>query len=467
MRKYLLFAVVARPVLLGHIGSTAMAVAFPTMVSHFGTSLVLAGWVLSVYQLVVIGAIPVAARLSDTVGRKSVFTYCLVLFIIGSFLCAVAPNVGWLIFFRMIQAAGGGGFVSVASGILSDEVPDSRQQFIGLLNSIANLGSLVGPNLGAVMVVYLGWQSVFWLNVPIAIIALVLFRHLVKADVKRAGHGEIDLLGVALLSGFVSSVMISLTLMGKAYQMPPIVIVSTLLLGVLFLLMFVYRSRKLAGAVDNLELLTGRPFLASNIYNFIFGTCAQSGVMSLMPLYAISVYGVSVLKSGLIMTPRSLGAMVASMVASFSLLKWGYRRPIIVGTVAISVGMAVLALEPSQVTLAGVSLTPVVLVMLFALLAGAGAGLATPAAANAGIDLMPDQVASIAGLRQVFRQMGAAIGIAVSTLVLESSANMPRGFTVVFMGAGVIMLLSIPAVFYMPAGPRRLDQPAAGHGKKG
>ncbi len=138
---------------------------------------------------------------------------------------------------------------------------------------------------------------------------------------------------------------------------------------------------------------------------------------------------------------------------SFSLMKWGYRRPIVVGSLTIGLGLIVLALEPTGMPLAGTSLTPVMMVMLVSLVLGIGAGVAAPSANNACVELMPDKVASITGLRQVARQMGGAIGISVSTLVLESSGSMAQGFTLVFLGTGLMMLLFIPAAFFMPEGP--------------
>ncbi len=423
------------------------------MVSYFGTSLVLAGWVLSIYQLVFIGAIPVVSRLSDTLGRRLVFMLCLVCFLAGSFLCALAPTMGWLIFFRVIQGVGGGGFVSTATGIVSDEFPDRRQRSIGLISSALPFGAIVGPSIGAIMVESLGWRSVFWVNVPVSLIALVLAWRLVRADTKKPGHSDLDLVSVGLLTACVSAVMIALTLMDKAYHMSPAVIVLAALLGLGFLVAFVFRSRYSPGAVVSMEMLVRRPFMAANAYNFAYGACAQSGILSFLPLYASSVYGMSVFESGLMITPRSFGMMVFSIIASLSIMKWGYRRPIVIGSLTIGLGLIVLALAPAGMTLAGTSLTPVMMVMLVSLVLGIGAGVAAPSANNACVELMPDKVASITGLRQVSRQMGGAISIAVSTLVLESSGSVAQGFTLVFLGSGLMMLLSIPAAFFMPESP--------------
>ncbi len=452
MRRYLVFAVVAIPTFLSHVGSTSVSIAFPTMVSYFGTSLVLAGWVVSVYALATIFILPIVAWLSDTVGRRSSFLLCLAFFTSGSLLCAMAPNMGWLIFFRVIQGVGGGGFVASAVGIVSDELPDKRQQFIGLLSSTAYFGMVVGPNIAGVIVQYLGWRSIFWLNVPVGIAAIALCRHFVKADVKRDRHTELDLLGVGLLTGFASAIMVSLTMMGKDYHIPRVVIAVIVLMGFLMLAIFVYRSKR-PGALVSRQMLTSRPFLAANAFNFVFGSTTQSGVMTFLPLYATSVYGMSVIESGLVITPRSAGMVVSSVIASFYLVRWGYRRPMLAGSLTVILGLMLMALEPRAMNLFGISIAPVVLVLLICLVLGVGSGLTNPACNNACIELMPDKAASITGLRQISRQTGGAIGIAVSTLVLESSSSITRGFTLLLLGFSAVQLLSLILVFYMPASP--------------
>ncbi|MDO8567750.1 MAG: MFS transporter, partial [Dehalococcoidales bacterium] len=184
MRKYFIFGIVVLPVFISQIGSTGVTVAFPMMISHYNTSLVLAGWVLNIYMLVTIGTIPLIAKLSDNVGRRSTFMLCVVLFTLGSLLCSIAPNIGWLIFFRAIQGIGGGGFMSSVTAIVSDKYPDMRQKLIGFIVSVATFGSIAGPNIGGVITEYLGWQAIFWLNVPFGIFALVLAWLYIKPDVK-------------------------------------------------------------------------------------------------------------------------------------------------------------------------------------------------------------------------------------------------------------------------------------------
>ncbi len=453
MSKYLVFATVAVPVFMGQASGTAIAVAFPTMVSHFGISLVLAGWILSIYQVTVICSIPIVSRLSDTLGRRSTFLLCLTSFTAGSIFCAFAPNVGLLILARVIQAIGGGGFTSSAVGIINDYYPGERQRYVGLMTAIVPFGAIVGPNIGSVMVHYFSWQSIFWLNVPISVAAFVLVRRLIKADVKKATKSGIDFPSIGLLFGFVATFMVGMTLLDKSYNMSLFAIAGIEAVALLFMIAFVYRCAHSPGAVISMDLLAKRPFMAANAYNFAFGMCAQSGVLSLMPLFASTVYGMSVIEAGFMITPRAIGMIFASIVASIFIMKWGYRRPMLVGSVSMAGGLILMALEPQMMTIMGVDFSPMAIITTFGLIIGIGAGMSAPAANNACIELMPEKIASITGLRQVVRQIGGAMGIAISTLILSSASDMGRGFTIVFMMMGILVLLIIPAIFLMPANP--------------
>ncbi|MDO8568666.1 MAG: MFS transporter, partial [Dehalococcoidales bacterium] len=279
-------------------------------------------------------------------------------------------------------------------------------------------------------------------------------------DVKGTRHGQLDFLGVGMLLGFASAIVISVTLMDRAYHLPWILTALMGLLGIIFLVMLLRRSKKRPDAVFSREMLVSRPFLAANIFNLAYGATGESGIMTLLPLYAVSVYGMSTLQSGLVSTPRSFGIFAMSLIASFYVMKWGYHRPIIIGTLITAVGLVLLALEPGRLMLTGTGLPPMALVMGIALVAGIGAGLVAPASNNSCIDLMPEQAASITGLRQICRRIGQTISIAICTLVLEFSPNMARGFTVLLSAFTALTLLSIIAVFWMPASPIATCRPS-------
>ena len=448
MTRYLVFGLISMTLLLGSISGTSVTVAFPIIMASFNTTLVIAGWVLSVNQLVGTIAMPVTGKASDIFGRKSVFIVSLSLFTLGSLLCALAPNIETLIFFRAIQALGMGGLMPASSGIVADYFPNSRQQMIGLFTSIFPIGQIIGPNLGGWLVGSFGWRMVFWINIPLGIAVLVASAWLLRKEPRK--EMSLDLAGTGLLSGSLFALMIGLSEIGSEQMgIPKLLIALLFAASIGFMVLFVLRERKVKNPVIDMAMMTKKPFLAANIYNFLYGACVL-GIVSLVPLYGVSIYSLSTFQSGFILTPRSVGMILMSTVTSISLVRWGYRWPMLFGTIATLVSLLLLGFEFSGTNIAGIHLSNMVLLFGFLSLLGLGMGTAAPAANNACIELMPDHVATIIGIRGMFRQCGGAVGIAVATLVLHSAKNMASGFRVVFFGSALLMVLSIPCIFLMP-----------------
>lgn len=448
MRKYLVFTVVGMVLLLGALSSTSVSVAFPTIISSFNTSLILAAWVMGGYQLTYIATTALGGKASDALGRKRTLMLAVGVFMLGSLLCSLAPNVELLVLFRLIQGVGGGSLLPSATGIVADEFPQARQKVIGLLVSIWPIGMIVGPNIGGWMVTGLGWRSVFWLNIPIAAVILIATAVLLRPG--RREKISVDLQGAAWFTTSLLAFMLALSEMGNNGTAQWGIAAVLLALSILFIVMFVRRESRAQNAIIDMELLREKPFLAANIYNFVFGACAW-GIITFVPLYAVSVYGMTTFRSGLVLTPVSAGMILASTVTSFFLVRWGYRWPMLVGTAATGVSLIFLGMQPADTSVLGLEMSSTVLLLMVLGFSGVGQGMLLPAANNACIDLMPQQVGTITGMRAMFRQAGGAVGTVATSLVLHDSADMGRGFYVVFVGLAVIMLVSIPTIFGMPS----------------
>lgn len=460
MARYLVLGVVTVTLLVHAISSSAMAVAFPQMTSSFGISIVLAGWVLTVFQLAFIVSVPMIGKASDSLGRKRTFMFVVGVFTVGSFLCAIAPNIYWLIFFRAIQGAGAGGFMTSASGIIFDTFTEHRQRYIGLLSSVMTVGGVLGPNIGGWLTESFGWKSIFWLATPWGIGALIGGTVLLKPDA-TVKKGLFDIKGAGLFAGAMVALMVGLTTLGGdgGHISWSIALVS-LGLGSAFLFIFIRHELHARNPLIELELLRGRSFAAANVFNLAFGF--TTGAFVLLPLYAVSVYGASTIESGLIMTPRAIGMFGASVITSFMLLRWGYRRPMIVGSVIMILASGFLALELKHVAVLGVTLGGVGVMIAVVALSGLGQGLILPASNNACIELLPDRVSTISGLRAAIRNVGHALGIALATIVLYNSGSFARGFEFFFFGTALITLITMPFIFAMPRAPS--DTPVAqGH----
>jgi len=446
--KYVVFTVTSLSFLLVAISGTTVSVAFPIITSSFNVSLILAGWVLSVNQLAATAVMPLAGKAGDIFGGKLTFLISIAVFTIGSLLGAIAPNIEFLIAARFIQAIGLGSFLPLGTAIVSDQFPDARQQAIGLFTSIMPIGMIIGPNIGGWLVDAFGWRSVFWLNIPLGVIVFIASFFLLRSGKREEGH--LDLAGAGLFTGSLSAFLIALSDIGSnhngsSWTLPVLLFAAAIVL----MLIFIRREGRIENPIIDLQLLKKRPFLAANIFNLLYGTSVL-GIMSFIPLYATSLYGMSTLESGLILTPRSVGTMAASIVTSISLPKWGYRWPMLFGTGIMVLSLFLLGIESTGINLLGIHLSGTMILLTIMFLSGVGMGVTAPAANNACIELMPNRIATITGVRGMFRQSGSAISIAVTSLILQNFSDMNQGFTVVYFGLAAILVISAPLVFAMP-----------------
>jgi EmrB/QacA subfamily drug resistance transporter len=454
MSSYLIFGTVGLGLILAGITNSAVSVAFPVMTKSFNASLVQAGWILSIFQLACIIVMPLAGKACDVFGKKFTIILSISLFASGSLLCAIAPNISLLIVFRFIQGLGAGSFFPVAMGIVAETFPKKRQQFIGLISSIVPIGQIIGPNLGGWLVPSFGWRSLFWFTLALAIVVLILIVSLIKSKAPEGGH--FDLVGIGLLTGGLFGIFLGLSqLENRGGNQSTASLIVAILLIVVGLILMALLMRSISRAKEPIldwVVLSGRPFLAANIFNFILGAC-YFGILSFMPLYVVSIYNMSTAASGLIMTPWSIGVMLSSTITSFFLVRWGYRKPMIIGCAIVIIGLSLLACEFSGIKILGLNLSVTMLLLGLTFLLGIGIGVALPSSNNACIDLMPDRVAGISGVRAMFRNIGGTFGISVSSLLLSNAGTMSKGFTLVYFGLAAILLLGLPFIFRMPSSP--------------
>jgi len=428
------------------MGSYAVAVAFPVMTSDLKTTLILSGWVLTISQLVVTVTMPIGGKLSDIFGRKRIFIASLLFYILGSLGCALSPNIWLLILFRLLQGIGGGTMLPAVTGILVEEFPSSRQRVIGLLSSFFAIGAVIGPNLGGWLVEAFDWRSVFWFNVPVGLIVLIPSIYIIHTGKKEGGR--IDVVGAGLFTAALSAFLIAMTAFGGD---------NTWLLGIflmlgcgVFLYTFIRHERKVSDPIIDLQIFREKPFAAANVFNLGIGFSVV-GATALIPLYAVSVFDMSTLASGFILTPRSIANIIASVIVSIFLMRWGYRKPMIVGSLLLIVPMIIMGVMSIDNKFFGIPVSSFTLLILVVFVGGIGNGILMPSSNNACIELMPERVATITGIRGMFRYMGGAICINLATVVLNYSGDYSRGFMIVFFSIAALSILTIPAIFMMPA----------------
>jgi EmrB/QacA subfamily drug resistance transporter len=454
MHRYLIFVTAGLGLLMYSIDGTAVAVAFPKLMEELNTNVLWAAWTVSMFYIGVTMAMPLAGNLSDSFGRKRVFLVSLILFTASSLACGLAPNIHVLIACRFLQGIGGASFLPTASGMVSDHFPENREKVIGLFTSIWPIGGIIGPNLGGWIVSRFSWRYIFYINLPIGIGLMVLIMVLLK-DSKVLSRRHVDFVGASSMSGAILFLMLGLNLIAESFSIRSLLL-SALSIAFSFslVLVFLRQEKRETNPILDLTLLQSRPFLAANLLNLMIGV-AVIGIFAFIPFYATSVHKLSTLLSGMILTPRSFGTIAASAITSFLLKRWGYRWPMVWGlsiisfaTILLAPGLPLLGMMGMRWGIAG-PLSVVILV------SGIGGGIAFPAANNACIELMPEKVATIVGLRGMFRTVGGALGVSFVTFILHLSSNSGRGFSITFVSLGLGLLCAIPLVFLMPAGRKQ------------
>jgi EmrB/QacA subfamily drug resistance transporter len=454
MRRYLIFVAGALGLLMYSIDSTVVAVAFPNLIKDFGTNVLWAAWTISIYLIAVTSVMPLMGNLSDSFGRKKVFLISLILFTVSSLACGLAVNIYSLVAFRFLQGIGGASFLPTAAGIVSDQFPENRERAIGLFTSIFPIGGIIGPNLGGWMVSRYSWRYIFYINLPIGICLIVLIVILLE-DTEVISRPHIDFVGASLFFGAILFLMLGLNLIAENFSISSLLLTPIFLVAsFLFLYLFFRQEKRDSNPILDITFLRSKPFLAANLYNMIVGA-GVFGIFAFIPLYATSVHKLSTLVSGMILTPRSLGVIFASAVTSFLLKRWGYRWPMVLGLSIISLSTILLGGQGLQLlrrigTHLGVAEILTILIMV----TGIGIGIALPASNNACIELMPEKVATITGLRGMFRSVGGAFGISLITIILHLSSTPANGFKTTFISFGLGLLFTIPLVFLMPTGKK-------------
>jgi EmrB/QacA subfamily drug resistance transporter len=454
MRRYFIFVSAGLGLLMYTIDSTAVAVAFPSFMKDFQTNVLWAAWTISIYLVAVTSVMPLMGNLSDTFGRKRVYLISLVFFTASSLACGFAPNIYSLVAFRFLQGIGGASFLPTAAGIVSDQFPEHRERAIGLFTSIFPIGGIIGPNLGGWIVSRYSWRYIFYINLPIGITLIALIVILLE-DTEVLSRPHIDWVGASFFFGAILFLMLGLNLIAENLSLSTLLLTGIfLIVSLSFLCLFLRQERKDPNPILDMALLKSTPFVAANLYNTMVGV-GVLGIFAFIPLYATSVHGLSTLVSGMILTPRSLGVIAASTTTSFLLKRWGYRGPMVLGLTIMSVATILLGGGGFQLLrMTGIHLGVAEALAVLVMVTGIGVGIAIPASNNACIELMPERVATITGLRGMFRSVGGAIGISLVTIILHLSSTPAHGFRITFISFGLGLLFTIPLFLLRPTGKK-------------
>ncbi|MFE5334289.1 MDR family MFS transporter [Isoptericola sp. NPDC056573] len=391
--------------LLAALDQTIVATALPTIVSDLGGAEHLS-WVVTAYMLASTATTVLWGKLGDLYGRKALFIACIVIFLVGSVLSGTSQTMGQLIAWRAVQGVGGGGLMVLSQAIIGDVVPPrERGKYQGFFGAVFGVSSVAGPLLGGFFVDNLDWRWVFYINIPIGIVALLVVAS-VLPHIEAGKKPRIDYAGIILLGLISTSVVLVTSLGGTTWEWASWPVYGMVALAVASLVAFVVVEQRAPEPVLPLHLFRSKVFSVSAVVGFVVGF-AMFGAITYLPLYLQTVKGSTPTESGLEMTPMMLGMLLTSIGSGQLISRTGrYKVYPIVGTAITAGGLFLLSLMGRDTTTLQAGLSMFVL--------GAGLGMVTQVLVIAVQNAVSyKDLGTATSGATYFRTIGSSVGVAV------------------------------------------------------
>lgn len=448
--RHLVFALLSVSMLAYIMQFGMVSVSIGDLTNDLNAPLRWSGWVLTIFMVGQVVAMPVAGRLSERFGARTVFAGGFALFSIASLICALAPNVYVLIAARALQGAAGGGLQPSGTSLIGHVYGKSRMRAIGFYSSLMPFGAVLGPVVGGLIIDHFGWRWTFGFNAPLGLAVAVAAFALLPDAGRRPQVSRIDYRGIVLIALTIVSLIFALTELGREdapadYRL----IAASLAICAAALTLLVRHERRTPEPIIDLDLLSRKEFAATNVMFLSFGM-AWIGVASMIPLYAQDAYDMSASQSGALLSPRAAVMVLASMIAAYFLPSTGFRKPILVGMVGVAASMFVIGMEIHEPSISGITIPDFWWMMFIVGTAGVFFGLANPSMTNAGIELAPDRIAAITGLRGMFMNLGGVLGISFVILFASRAGDTATGLNTAFMVLAAILLVTALVVRAIP-----------------
>jgi EmrB/QacA subfamily drug resistance transporter len=409
-RPFILASIVLA-MFMAAIEATIIATALPSIIGDLG-GFALLSWVFSAYLLMQAITIPVYGKLADLFGRKPVFIFGIVVFMVGSILCGFAQSIHMLILFRLIQGFGAGAVMPIATTIVGDIYTlEERAKIQGYLASVWGISSIVGPLLGGFIVEYLHWSWVFWVNIPLGILAIVGILTFLHEELEKKKR-SIDYIGASLFFVAISSLMLLLIQGGVTWSWNSAPVIFLIIIFGCSLPLFIWQEKRAPEPLMPLGIWKDRLIAVSNIASLMTGAILI-GVSSFLPTFVQGVMKQPPIVAGFTLATMSIGWPIAATVAGRIYLKIGFRTTAILGGVSLLIGaLFFVTLQPSYGPVwAGVG----------SFFIGVGMGLTTTTfvvSIQSSVDWKTRGVATAANM--FMRILGSMIGVALLGGILNS-----------------------------------------------
>jgi EmrB/QacA subfamily drug resistance transporter len=404
--------------LLAALDQTIVSTALKSIVEDFN-GLNHYTWVVTAYLLTSTASTPLYGKISDIYGRRVVFQFAIVTFLIGSFLAGASQNMTELIGFRAIQGLGAGGLMALTFVIIGDIVPPrERGRYQGYFGAVWGLSSVAGPLLGgffsdnATILGITGWRWIFYINIPFGIAALIITSAVLHIPKVKRDH-TIDYLGALLMVTAVSSTLLAVSIYGPERGWSDSTTVTYITVGILLTLIFLIWEGKAKEPILPLSLFKNHTFSLTSALGFIIGA-GMFGAIVMLPLYLQVVKGDTATEAGLKLIPFMLGIVSTSIYSGKAITKHGhYKRFPIIGTVVMTIGILLMSTLGTS--------TPFWQLSIYAILVGAGLGLSMQTiviALQNSVDFKDMGVATSSNT--FFRSLGSVFGTAIFGTILSN-----------------------------------------------
>ncbi|WP_233235754.1 MDR family MFS transporter [Bordetella sp. LUAb4] len=420
-------------ILLASLDQTVVIPAVPAIASDlngFGHL----SWIVAAYLIAATVTTPIYGKLSDIYGRRGMLTVSIGLFIVTSVMCAMAQTLDQLIWFRALQGLGGGGLMSLAQAAIADVVaPRQRGRYQGYLAAVWGVASIAGPLVGGYVSEHLSWRWLFWMNLPLGLVAMYSCNRGLRTLKAKGGKARLDLLGSLLLALTIVSCLLALSWGGAAYAWLSPEIMGLVLLTVLALIALVWQEKRARDPLLPPRMFANKTFTCGVAVSSTGALAIFLCIFSL-PLYFQLVRGTSASESGLFVVPFLLSNVAGNMVASNLARRVGKLRGI------LSVGLTVAAIGMCALAFMGPS-TPLALVLAVTLLAGVGLGQCMVGMIMSVQNALDSRdIGAGTGAVLVLRSVGSAFGSALAGSLLA------LGFAASLSKAGIVEQIDLGAL---------------------
>ena len=448
------FAVIVLAMVPAVLDQTILATALPTIAADLG-SVTDVSWVVTAYVIAAAATTPLWGKLGDRHGRKRLLEASLTLFLAASALCGLTQDITELIVARSVQGAAAGGLMALAMAAVGDLVsPRERGRYQGYIAAAFAVATVVGPLLGGAIVEGAGWRWVFYLNLPIGLLALAGLRSLLPAVPGHRADARLDLAGAALLAGATTALMLACIWGGERYAWSSWQTVSLMAVALVGGAAFVRRERAAADPLVPLGLLR-TPVVAIASAGLFLATAALFAITVFVPLYLQTTTGATPTEAGLLLVPAMLGITLSTTFAGRSVARTGrYKRFPVAGMALMAAGLVLLAVvagDPSRLTTA-------IGLVVFGLGFGMVGQILITAVQN-DVDRRMLGVATAA--TSFFRGLGGAVGAALLGAVFAArvgegtAAEVGDAVRVVFLAGAGIAVVALGVVLALREVPLR------------